>query len=418
MVVSDSKMLTEELFGDREISVRAVAIAKELANRDLFASKDFPLFLQRESNREFTVQCVTFFDLVHDIVVSGNNMDKLLKADKRLVWLNVAIKRSKKDERYDADILAMYICIYLIDTHRITLDEHVQNLRNKELCDRLGILVNDAGLTNLSDQRLELKRRAIIFDKKTALFPHQFMRRYYTSNFVLLPTLLIDAKSAGLNVSIRIDPLRQTEAKYYIKENLVEADAWYGKAFSLDLLNDTRASEKKRHRSAGVIDMLYDARYTIFRTKIMDKTKGLREFSIEEYCPLEAPMGEPSSAWGVKYYIQKFGHLVYDQRSGSFEHLDGAVRVFTVDEYERYFNVVASGQGDVDERIGERYKMFQVREGEGKLDIETAQKILTEWFRYNPHIEEYFSGTKLEPIISYDALEEIKAQSRISSPTI
>ncbi|MDB5184367.1 MAG: hypothetical protein JWN38_175 [Candidatus Saccharibacteria bacterium] len=408
----DSKELTEKLFGSTKLASGAKAIAKELANRDLFALTDFPRFLKRDSEHKFTKQCVALYDLVRGIIGDGDNMDKLLKTDKRLVWLNVAIWMGEKDGQYNTDTVAMYVCIHLISKYGTTMDEHVENLTNTELCSQLGIAVDDEGLTDLSDARLELKRRAIIFDGKLALFPHQFMRRYYTSNFVFLPTLLKHAKDSGLDVSIRIDPLRKTEAKYYTKESLVEADFWYGPKFSAELLNNPRTSKTTRHYSTGVTNMVYDARYTIFRTKMMDKTKKLREFSIEEYCPLETPMGEPASAWGEKYYIQKFGHLVYDQNTGYFEHLDGAVRVFTADEYEQHFTKVASGQGDVDEMIGERRKIFQVREGKKKLDIDTAQEILTEWFRYNPHIEEYFSNTKIEPYISYERLAEIKAESQ------
>lgn len=406
-----SKELTDYLFGTSMVTSMARAIAKELANRDLFPLTDFPQFVSAAPNKNFSVQCTNFYEVIRDIILTEDHLEKLLTVDKRLTWLNMSVWMSNHDEEYDVDTLAMYICINLIALSATTLDEHVENIQNKELHEELGIEADDEMLVSLSDPRLELKRRAIIVDGTMAIFPHQFMRRYYTSNFVDLPVMLAHIQKAGHDVSIRIDPLRKTEVENYTKEGLFEADYWHGPPFSKELLENPYKDEKTRHRSFGVINMSYDARYTVFRTKMMDKVKGLREFSIEEYCPLELPSGDISSAWGNKYYIQKFGHLVYDQKTGKFDHVDGAVRVFVADEYENHFNAIQRGS-DIDEKAGVRHKLFLVkrRPGEPGFDLEAAQALLTEWFRYNPHIEEYFTGTKAKVHMTYEELDEIRAK--------
>ena len=82
----------------------------------------------------------------------------------------------------------------------------------------------------------------------------------------------------------------------------------------------------------------------------MDENK--RQFKIEEYCSLE-----PEHGIGERFCIEKFGHVVYDQNEDCFTHLDGAVRVFPVEEYIDHLDAVESGR-DVDEKIGTRHKLF------------------------------------------------------------
>lgn len=406
-----SRELLDQLFGAAGIQNKITNIAEELANRDLFPLIDFPRFLDSQPTQDLTKECSAFYEEVRDIVLSGDNLQKLSTTDKRTTWLNMAVWMSHPESDYDINSLAMYLCIYLIAEKRVTLDEHVESLRDTKMLRHLGLNTDDEMLTSLSDPRLELKRRAIIIDGTMAVFPHEFMRRYYTSNFVDLPILLAKAKASGLDVSIRIDPRRKTAAKNYTKEGLFEADYWHGPPFSRSLLEDKKENSRTQHRSTGVINMSYDARYTIFRTKMMDA--NLREFSIEEYCPLELPSGDTSSAWGDKYYIQKFGHLVYDQKTKRFEHVDGAVRVFIADDYEEHFNKIQQGS-DIDEKVGKREKMFLVKrkDGEPGFNLDVAQELLTEWFRYNPHIQEYFSGTKAEAYITYERLAEIRQRRK------
>ena len=411
IVSMESKELLDRLFGGDDLRSTARIIAEELANRDLFPLMDLPRFLNSKSEQALAQQCASFYEEVRDIILTKNNLDKLLATDKRTVELNMAIWMSHPEDNFDVDSLAMYLCIYLIAQERVSLDEHVESLADTSLVSELELKTDGERLVSLTNPRLELKRRAIIVDGSTAIFPHEFMRRYYTSNFVDLPAMLAKAQEIGLDVSIRVDPKRMTEAANYTKEGLFEADHWYGEKFSKELLQNTRASEVTRHKSYGIVNMVYDARYTVFRTKMMDA--GLREFSIEEYCPLELPDGTQSPAWGDKYYIQKFGHLVYDQKSGGFEHVDGAIRVFIVDEYDEHYATVQSGK-PLDDHLGKRHKMFLVRRkpGEPGFDINVAKDLLTEWFRYNPHIQEYFSNTKAETLMTYEELDVIKYKRR------
>ena len=390
------------LFGSSQITQLLPVIATEFASRNLFPLRDFGLFVKDVPERELTVKCTRLHGLIFDVLSGKGVIDQLVAMPHKPVWMATALAHNIKDGACNASGLARDVCVGLLYQYRTTMDEHIDNLGNTELYERLGVVPADNMLVDLSDTHFELKRDGIIFDKSTLVYPHQFLRRYYSASFVGMPSLLMKAKKSGAKVSVRLDPLRVAEAQYY-RDGPVEADYWHGPPFSEKILMDKRRSSRTQHRSTGVTDFTYDAAFTIFRTKMMDAAKGLREFMIEEYCPLTLRHGDKSAGVGEQKCIQKFAHFVYDQDKQCFTHLDGAVRVFTVEEYASYFDTVSAGD-NVDEKIGKRHKLFLV---EGELDSMTSQELLTEWFRYNSHIEEYFTGKDVKPLISYADLDAI-----------
>lgn len=400
--IMNAEMLVKKLFLTPKLLGRAQSIFLELQNRGYGISKGFPLFVKDNPVSPFGQECTDFFHTVEAILTRDNNLSKLLKASDKEQWLNLSHWARNDDDVYGHSI---DICFMLLQKFKPTIDDHVANLSNRELVDELGLETDRYNLTNLSDPRIIIGRHSITLDGDTTIFPHQFMRRYYSANFVGMPSMLAYAKSLELNISARIDPIRKTEAKNFTLEGLMEADFWGGQPFNEKILNDKHTRGKARHGSSGYFDYYYHPTFTIFRTKMMDSGTTEREFSIEEYCTLEAPNGEPAPGWGTEFYIQKFGHLVFDQTKQCFNHVDGAVRVFKADDYWAYYNQALSS--DVPEQIGERHKMFLIN---GEFGIEFAQKILTEWFRYNPHITEYFSGVREKPPITYEQYEAIKAQ--------
>ena len=123
----------------------------------------------------------------------------------------------------------------------------------------------------------------------------------------------------------------------------------------------------------------------------------LRQFSIEEYTPQMSSYGTKSPNFGKKYYIQKYAHFVYDQNRQSIEHVDCAVRVFGINEYLDVLSLVQQGR-DPSRRIGSRYKLFKIC---GEIDLDFVQKVLYEFFRYNPHLMEYFCNKTFDEVLKY-----------------
>ncbi len=138
------------------------------------------------------------------------------------------------------------------------------------------------------------------------------------------------------------------------------------------------------------LDPGYPVSFTGFRTKMMDA--DMREFMIEEFTPIVNPLTPSEHIRGIdkKHTIQKFAHLVYDQKNRLFSHLDGAVRVFENTEYEAVFSKLPNDPG---EKIGKRHKLFLV---EGSISMDMVQSLLYDFFMYNPHIEEYFSAPTIK----------------------
>jgi|GEM_PF-3360466 len=406
MTSMNADRLISELFSSKELADTASEIAKELANRGMRAGQEYPQFVKATSKLEFTRLCTDFHHDVMRILSKNNNLQKLFKADNGQMRLNM-LRFSIKD-RTDIDAIALNLCASLVQLQNPSLDDHVELLSDRSLLDALGIVPGDNMLVDLNDERLALKHHGIIFDNKFAIYPHQFLRRYYTEHFVDIPDILNYA-SKTCKVSIRIDPLRKTLMRNYVIDGRFEADAWYGPRFSRELMQDRYKHSRTLHKSYGIVDGHYFAEFTVFRTMMMDS--GLREISIEEYCPLETPTGLISPGWGSKYFIQKFGHVIYDQSKDKFTHVDAAVRVFNVDDYSEYFDAIQSNRSNPD-HIGVRHKMFLVENNDG-IELNLIQALLTAWFRYNPHIQEYFSGTKAENEIP---LEVVKAARKGKPP--
>ncbi|MGW4464717.1 hypothetical protein [Micromonospora sp. NPDC004704] len=373
----------EALFGTTEVDRLATAIAAELANRNRFAYIDYPeLVSESPSSDRLVTDCNALHAEILPILSRFGSLQELSATSNLPEWLSSALFFGERDDgSFDLDVVVRHIGAGLVQQRAPGIDNHIDNLYDATLIKTLGLKVVDEEnlLVNLSDDdRLELRNHGIVLDGHTLIYPHQFLRRFYGSNFVGIPSLLAEAKAAGASVSIRIDPLRKTTVDHY--RDIFEHDYWYGRPFSEGLLKSKHLTARTAHRSKCKICLSDHCEiFTIFRTDMMDG--DLRQFKVEEFCSLNERHGV-----GERYCVERFGHVVFDQVKGSFSHLDGAVRVFQAEEYIEYLDAVESGR-DVDEKIGQRHKLFLV---EGTLDRRLVQELLTEWFRYNPDIGEYF----------------------------
>lgn len=294
--------------------------------------------------------------------------------------------------------LAQWLAIYLISEHIPGIDEYVDNLDNFKIVRMYGLSVDNAGLVDLSNPRITIKNHALQIDENTLLYLHQFMRRYFGANFVGIPPLLRVALKNNYRVHARLDPLRSSTMQSYT--DIIELDRWHGAPFNIDILNSdnkkefwTVHSSDEARKEIQALGLSYPVLQTHFRTSMMDEK--LRQFSIEEYTPQMSSYGTKSPNFGKKYYIQKYAHFVYDQNRQSIEHVDCAVRVFGVNEYLDVLSLVQQGR-DPGRRIGSRYKLFKIC---GEIDLDFVQKVLYEFFRYNPHLMEYFCNKTFDEVL-------------------
>lgn len=334
-----------------------------------------------------------------------NNKDIFSRPDTtsasgRIDYPHLIFNAKDRNGNVTIEQLSRWLAIYLLSEHEPGIDEYVDNLDNFEIAKQLSLEVDNAGLIDLANPRICIKNHALQVDNDTRIYLHQFMRRYFSANFVDIPPLLRTALDKDYEVRGRIDPLRISSMKGYTET--VELDHWHGAHFDVAVLNSKDKRElwavhgsDETKGEIQTLGMSYPVKQTHFRTSMMDD--NLRQFSIEEYVPCVASYGAKSPNFGKKYHIQKYAHFVYDQTRGTIEHLDCAVRVFGVDDYLSILNQVQQGK-DPGRQIGKRYKLFKIR---GEIKLEFVQAILYEFFRYNPHIMEYFSNKTFDEVISF-----------------
>jgi len=388
-----------EIFDDRDIVGLSTIIANELDNRNMSAIDAGRFFQSKNTSDDLISNCAALYSIVRNIIEDDAEMADLANAKPEQTWKKMALFFGHTAKGIGKDMVAIQICMSLINKRHRPIDEYIQALTDKKLCEELSITPDDDNLIDLTDKRFELRRQGIIFNGTALIFPHQFFRRSYRCSILGVPASLKKAIDSGASVKIRIDPFRKTTADRY--REIMEFDYWYGAHFSDELLCNARRNERTLHISTGLYELNYDARFTAIRTKMMDD--GLREFMVEEYCPLIIYGEEKSPGTGDKFCIQKFAHFCYDQQLKKFTHLDGAVRVFENTEYASIFKTIESGK-DIGDKAGIRHKLFLV-EGQFKQDV--VQELLSEWFRFNPHIHEYFSGENIPPNIPYEKLAQI-----------
>ncbi len=278
-----------------------------------------------------------------------------------------------------------------------SLDEYVEQIISKthRIENEFNLTVNDDGMIRLTGDQ-EIRKHGIVLGE-SLIFPHAFLRRYGSSNFVDINVLLSRFVNSGKEVFVRLDPFKQGEKSEY--QEILERDVYYGPKFSEDILTCENNFKPTLHYTefenpANRVQLLtYPVKYTIFRPSWLDVKKQIVQYYIEE---LVVPMEKykyqserlpPFS--GNKYVAQKFVHLTFDRRNNYFEHIDGSVRIFKREEYFKVFSILESTGNIYPQHIEgvNRYKLFKVK---GELKREEISLVLKEFLMYNPQIKEYF----------------------------
>lgn len=360
-------------------------------SKDLFSRNIAPLYV---FNYSADNEDLTF--ITDSIRLKFGEVDESSVAsikDTEYDWLRRAVGEDLISLRSGKSI---FVIGHFLENVRPSINDYIESIDDITLPKSKGLQMDDEGLA-LIDNSIELRKHALLLNSQdTMLYPHPFLRRNFTGNFVNNISIAENMNKKGARVELRIDPLRESTPDKYI--GWEERDFWFGPPFNPDIFDNTstqpartihRTLEKDLHVLISQPPM-----YTVFRTNIMDKTTRQRQFFVEEYMPyknlIDENLNNPSGVTD-RYVIQKFAHFVYDQSLESFSHIDCAVRIFTKDEYRQLYDSLVSGK-DLGSRVGERKKLAKVS---GVLDFDDIQIILYEFFRGNSHIEEYFTSSKV-----------------------
>ncbi|APC95516.1 hypothetical protein IBE10_07300 [Francisella tularensis subsp. novicida] len=355
----------------------SIEICNDIANDDLSVAIDFHSFFDDVSSHNKNVN--QMLDEVKKIYSNLNDEHK-----KMIIKSHHCFKQCDFEDDYNLCV-SYEICISILYFLTKKIDDYIIDIENYNLANRFKLKQHqNTGLFSMNTNDVSFMGGYIIFGQNI-LYPHQFLRRSYSSNFTELTSILSSlSQKDNTDVYIRIDPFRKSNHK---PKERIELDRWHGKNFSDDLLI---SREFKGYATFSQLESTGNQELiTIFRTDMVSKDNEQRQWKIEEYInpKLDNKHSCFNQSFGKKYCIQKFAHFIFDQKLKKVIHIDGAIRVFKKDEYFDIFSSILSGNHNI-EKIGVRHKLFLI---EGEIDLEIAQKILYLWFRKNENLEEYFS---------------------------
>jgi len=279
------------------------------------------------------------------------------------------------------------ICSVAYDLEMYTprIDEYISlDLENTTVFKQFSELQTDKyNLVHITED-FKILKHGIFYKNNSLLYPHQFLRRHFTSNFTELVTLLASAGSLdGVELRLAIDPLRLGHKTDYA--DIFEADYWYGPKFDEEKLLDPKYKGVVVYkRDPDIIDLALRLDRTVFLISNCSSDQLVKEIQIEEITHRD-PRKQSTS-----YILHRYAHLLYNAEEQLFTHFDGAVKAYTLDEHSKrleydWFPKKSCTEASVTDKI----KLFRL---DGEIQTHTVTPILLAFFRYNELISEFLSA--------------------------
>ena len=239
----------------------------------------------------------------------------------------------------------------------------------------------------------KLENHGIIYKEKFLIYYHPFLRRFYSANFTIGGLLKRVASEKDIQLKLAIDPLRLTDPHWL--KNIIEADYWQGPIFAQDKLNDPNFTGvtvyARSPENEEVLNLTWPVKKTVFYIT-NKKEVGLKQVEIEEINPQDDRV-----TINNEYVLQKYAHLIWDSNTNTFNHFDVAVKVYSLSEHIKRLQydwetrkVLDSGKPLC------KIKLFRL---DGKIEIDLLLELLSDFFRYNELINEFFEGRKLSFLV-------------------
>lgn len=232
---------------------------------------------------------------------------------------------------------------------------------------------------------------------------HPYFRRNYresnnyTPHFIDMFWRLNDEKIDAY-IALDVDRVRiNLDSSYY-----VEHDTWFGSPFNKSIQGIEDGVSKLRPPldiDKTDIEFFFNS---VFSLDIMWYTTGdnIKVFQAEEF-KIDSYIIKLD---GIKYYPVKYIHAEFDIELGYFRHFDGAIELYTEEEYfarrEQNFNQKAKGSEQIKPNS---IKLFKLN---GEIAIDLWIEYISHFLSGNPLVMEYFSGEYPEHIV--DALKRIR----------
>jgi hypothetical protein len=173
----------------------------------------------------------------------------------------------------------------------------------------------------------------------------------------------------------------------------MEADTWYGAPFNEDISKIQNGTIKLRpplDLSPHYVEMFFA------RTYCLD-IKWSEAQQIKTFQALEVKTHDAQVVInGNAYFPARYLHAEFDLSSGMFRHFDGAIQLFTEEEYllrrDSDFNIVFKSSQHIKARSRKVFKL------NGALTVDAWVEFCCHFFTANPLTHEYFTGAYPEHI--------------------
>lgn len=230
--------------------------------------------------------------------------------------------------------------------------------------------------------------RGYLFAENHILFAHPFFRRQYHRNNNYAPRMieyLWDFKEEHVELSVAFDwdRLRINISNCFC----LEFDTWYGAKFDKKI--DTIPDGISKLVPPPELEQS-DVEIFFGNVKALN-IKWTTSQNVRTLVAEEIKCENEIIVWnGEKYHPVKYIHSEYDMNKQCFIHLDGAIHLYTENEYalvEREdMNYNQKGKVNVKSKSVKLFKM------NGSIDLEIWQLYVSQFFCEDPLIFEYFEG--------------------------
>ncbi len=184
----------------------------------------------------------------------------------------------------------------------------------------------------------------------------------------------------------------------------VELDTWYGAPFNEDISRIKEGTVKLRPPAdldARYVDLLFDQAYCLDIK--WGEAREIKTFQALEIKTHDANLFID----GKTLFPARYLHAEFDLLRGTFRHFDGAIQLFTEDEYLRRRDADFNFPSKNIEHIKARSrKVFKLN---GAIPVKTWVELCCHFFTGNPLTFEYFNGSYPEHIT--DIVDKVRARS-------
>ncbi len=217
-----------------------------------------------------------------------------------------------------------------------------------------------------------------------AVIAHPYFRKslsaYNSINHFLIDELIKQSSNSKINIRLALDRNMIGLAKTY--HDTVELEFWRGPKF-----NDDISKIKPGVTVYGSNDM-QRSHYGISQTEFWWKNDDSEQILEVEELRDRQSMGIEGDKYGCRYV-----HSIFDRAKNSFEHFDGAIRMYDTDKMLMRIERDIKSAG----KNSEYTKLFRV---DGQLAISDWKTLTCHFYQSNPLIHEYF-GEPAQEVYSH-----------------